>query len=99
MNNKLNVYIIEPHNNKELVQYINKKYNVINEKSLKQLEGYIYSLIDVVIVAKVQNIKLGLEIVDYTLYCGKEIICIKWNIYNRQWYLSRHLFRAGANVI
>lgn len=98
MNNKLNVYIIEIENNKEILNCINKRVNIIKTYGYVQLEQYIKEVIDVVIVAKVKNINVGLQIVDQALLYGKEIICIKGN-YEKDSYLSRHLSKDGAITI
>ena len=98
MNNKLNIYIIELENNKEILNYISKRFNIIKIYNYSKLEEYIEKVIDVIIVAKVKNINMGIQIVDQALLYGKEIICIKGN-YEKEWYLSRHLSKDGAITI
>lgn len=98
MNNKLNVYIIEIENNEEILNCINKRVNIIKTYSYIELEQYIEKVIDVVIVAKIKNINVGLQIVDQALLYGKEIICIKGS-YEKDSYLSRHLSKDGAITI
>lgn len=98
MNNKLNIYIIELENNKELLNYISTRFNVIKTYNYAKLEKYIEKVIDVIIIAKVTNIERGIQIVDHALSCGKEVVCIR-GTFEKKWYLSRHLSKDGAITI
>ena len=85
---KLNVYILEEGINLELSSYLKVRFNVVNnvEKA------------DVIIVNKVLNIQRGLNIVDYSLMKGKEIICIK-NNFGREYYVCNYLIKNGASYV
>ena len=64
---KLNVYILEEGINLELSSYLKVRFNVVNNVDKA----------DVILVNRVINIQKGLQIVDYSLMKGKEIVCIK----------------------
>ena len=86
----MKIYLIESSHNKELNIYLKNKYILLGKDKLH--------LADVIIVNKVYNIKEGLEIVDYALMKGKEIICIK-NSFAKESYLSNYLIQNGAKYI
>lgn len=72
--------------------YLNKKIPP------KYIPVILFFLADVIIVGRVSNINLGLDVVDMALTKGKEIICISGNS-GKSWYLSRHLIKDGATFI
>lgn len=84
----MKIYLIEINNNKELYKYLKNKYILV----------YNLNQADVVIVNKVYNIKLALDLIDYALMKGKEVICIK-NKYAKEHYVCNYLIKNGAMYI
>ena len=86
----MKIYLIESSNNKELSVYLKNKYKLLSKQKLH--------LADVIIVSKVDNVKEGLDIVDFALMNGKEIICIKHG-FAKDSYVSNYLIQNGAKYI
>ena len=84
----MKIFLLEFWNNKEIYNYLKDKYYLVNTP---------YSA-DVVLINKVYNVKTALEIVDYMLNSGKEIICIK-NRFSKENYVSNYLIKNGAIYI
>lgn len=83
----MKIYIIESENNKEIASYLKEKHQILNIYNISEA--------DVIIVNKVHNIKLALNIIDCALNLGKEIICIK-NRFGKEYYVSNYLIKNGA---
>lgn len=83
----MKIYLIESTLNKELYNYLKQKHIVVNEKRLNEA--------NVVIVNKVHNVRQALDIVDFALSQGIEIICIK-NSFAKEYYVSNYLIQNGA---
>ncbi len=71
-----------------------------NNKNIRN-ELLIYELIsialaDVVIINKVNNIKLGFELLDFALDLGKDVYAVPGDIYNSDSYLSNYSIKTGA---
>ena len=84
----LKVYLLENRNNIRLLEYLKRKYKLasnINE-------------CDVLIIHKVYDVKKALDIVDYALMLGKEIICIKGE-FKKEHYVTNFLIQNGAIYI
>jgi len=90
---RLNIYILDCYLNNELKKFLNLKYNVFNEAIGFHNRNKI-NTIDIAIVSNVENISLGIEIVDILLSKGKDIICVLDE--NEKSYLARHLIKDGA---
>lgn len=86
----MKICLIEINNNKNLYNYLNQKYEIVDVKNISQAS--------VVIVNKVYNIKRGLEIIDFALNSGIEILCIK-NNFAKEHYVSNYLIKDGATYI
>lgn len=86
----MKIYLIESNKNKELNIYLKNKYKLLNKQNIH--------LADVIIVSKVYNVREGLDIVDFALMQGKEIICIKHG-FAKESYLSNYLIQNGAKYI
>lgn len=86
----MKIYLIESVNNKELYDYLRQKYIVVTNRRLYEA--------NVIIVNKINNIRLALDIIDYALSQGKEIICIK-DSFSKEYYVSNYLIQNGANYI
>ena len=86
----MKIFLIEKENNIELFNYLKSKYTVLDFNNLY--------LADVLIIHKVFNAKEALEIVDYALNMGKEVICIKAN-YAKEHYVTNYLIKDGANFV
>lgn len=84
----MKIYLLEPKSNMELYNYLNARYNLTN------------NILDsnVIIIHKVCNIKLGLDIVDLALKYGIEIICIK-SCFAKEHYVTNYLIKNGANYV
>ena len=83
----MNIYLIEKDNNTELYNFLNKKYKVVGIKDISRA--------CVIIVNRVYNIKQALDIVDFALNRGIEVICIK-NKFAKEHYVCNYLIREGA---
>lgn len=79
---------MEVENNIELYEYLKNKYTIKKEPNM------IFKC-QVVIMAKVINIKEALNIADIALHNGIEIICIK-QPYNKCGFVSNLLIKEGA---
>lgn len=86
----MKIFLVESEKNKELYLYLKQKYILVKQKNLKEAQ--------VVIINKVYNIKQALDIVDYALNYGKEIICIK-NKFAKEHYVCNYLIKNGAKYI
>ncbi len=86
----MKIYLVESINNKELYDYLKQKYIVVNKRNLNEA--------NVVIVNKVHNIREALDIVDFALNQGKEVICIK-NKFAKEHYVCNYLIKNGARHI
>jgi len=84
------IYLIESKNNKDLYNYLKRKYIVVTKRDLNEA--------NVVIVNKVYNVKQALDIVDFALSKGKEVLCVK-NNFAKEHYVCNYLIRNGANYI
>lgn len=86
----MNIYLIEKDNNKELCEILNKKYKLLENKDISKA--------CVIIVNKVHDVRHALDIIDYALSLGKEILCIK-NNFAKEHYVCNYLIREGASFI
>ena len=86
----MKIHLIESNKNKELYSYLKRKYIIVNLDKIKEA--------NVIIVNKVYNIKYALDIVDFALNEGKEIICIK-NSFSKEHYVCNYLIKNGATYV
>ncbi len=86
----MKIYLIESTSNKELYNYLKQKHIVIGKNKINEAH--------VVIVNKVHNVKLALNIVDFALSQGKEVICIK-NKFAKEYYVCNYLIQNGASYV
>lgn len=86
----MKIYLIESTSNKELYNYLKQKYIIVTKRKLNEA--------NVVIVNKVHNIRQALDIVDFALNQGKEVICIK-NNFAKEHYVCNYLIQNGANYV
>lgn len=86
----MKIYLVEPKNNKELYDYLRRRYVITNEKKINEAH--------VIIVNKVYNVNLALKIVDSALNCGKEVICIR-NNFAKEHYVCNYLIQNGAKYV
>ena len=86
----MNIYLIEENNNKELYSFLNKKYKLVKTQEISKA--------CVVIVNRVFNVKQALDIVDFALNSGIEVICIK-NKFAKEHYVCNHLIKEGAKFV
>ena len=84
----MKVYVLEPKNNIELCKYLIERKVYINNLTLS----------DVVVVDKAVNVREALDIVDFALMQGKEILCFK-NEFKKENYVSNYLIQDGAKFI
>ena len=85
----MKVFVIESELNKEIVEHISKKYIIQNNINKLYECG-------AVIVGRVKNIKLALEIIDVVLQLGIDVICVKENVNN---FVCNLLIKEGAIYI
>lgn len=83
----MKIYLIEKNNNKELYNYLKCKYVVVNKKEISKAK--------VILVNKVVNVKEALEIIDFALSIGIEVVCIK-NNFAKEYYVCNYLIKDGA---
>lgn len=83
----MKIYLVESTSNKELYNYLKQKHIIVTKKDLNEA--------NVVIVNKVHDIRQALDIVDFALSRGKEIICIK-NSFAKEHYVCNYLIQNGA---
>jgi len=86
----MNIYLLEKNNNQELYDYLNKRYLVVEDKDIRKAK--------VVIVNKVYDVRQALDIVDFALSQGIEILCIK-NKFAKEHYVCNYLIKNGARHI
>ena len=86
----MKIYLIESTSNKELYNYLKQKHVVVTKTRLNEAH--------VVIVNKVHNVRQALDIVDFALNQGKEIICIK-NRFAKEHYVCNYLIQNGASFV
>lgn len=86
----MKIYLIESASNKELYNHLKQKHIIVTKTRLSET--------NVVIVNKVHNIRQALDIVDFALNQGKEIICIK-NTFAKEHYVCNYLIQNGANYV
>ncbi len=86
----MKIYLVESALNKELYNHLKQKYVVVNKQRLKEA--------NVVIVNKVHNVRQALDIVDFALSQGIEVICIK-NSFAKEHYVCNYLIQNGANYV
>lgn len=86
----MKIYLIESTSNKELYNYLKQKHVIVTKTRLKEAH--------VVIVNKVHNVRQALDIVDFALSQGKEIICIK-NNFAKEHYVCNYLIQNGASFV
>ena len=86
----MKIYLIESTSNKELYNYLKQKYVVVTKTDLNEAH--------VIIVNKVHNIREALDIVDFALNKGKEVICIK-NNFAKEYYVCNYLIQNGASYV
>ena len=86
----MKIYLVESASNKELYNYLKQKYIVVNKTRLNEA--------NVIIVNKVHNVRQALDIVDFALNKGQEILCIK-NNFAKEHYVCNHLIKDGAIYI
>lgn len=72
-------------------------YSIQNQDKVDNLLSLIH-LCHVIVIGKVKNIKVALEIVDETLATGREIICIR-DSFSKENYMSNYLIKNGAEYI
>lgn len=88
MKKQIKLYILEKDLNPKIYEYLKIKYYVTH--NLMQA--------DVIIVAKVKEVSIAFDIIDFALSSGKEIICIKGN-FSKENYVSSNLIKNGATWI
>ena len=86
----MKIHIIESENNKEVVTCLNKKHELLKVENVDKAE--------VIIVNKAYNVKRALDIVDYALSRGVEVICIK-NKFGKEYYVCNYLIQNGAMYV
>ena len=86
----MKIYLVESINNKELYKHLRQKHIIVTKGKLNEAS--------VVIVNKVHNVKQALDIVDFALNEGKEIICIK-NSFAKEHYVCNYLIKNGASYV
>ena len=86
----MNIYLIEPYNNKEIYKILSKKYKMVKTEDISKA--------CVIIVNKVYNVRQALDIIDYGLSVGKEILCIK-NNFAKEHYVCNYLIKEGARYV
>lgn len=86
----MKIYLIESTLNKELRDYLKQKHIIVTKRKLNEAS--------VIIVDKVHNIRQALDIVDFALNEGKEIICIK-NNFAKEHYVCNYLIQNGASYV
>ena len=86
----MKIYLIEGASNKELYKHLRQKHIIVTKRNLNEA--------NVVIVSKVHNIREALDIVDFALNEGKEVICIK-NNFSKEHYVCNYLIQNGASYV
>lgn len=86
----MKIYLIESISNKELYYYLKQKHIIVTKRKLNEAS--------VVIVNKVHNIREALDIVDFALSQGIEVICIK-NSFSKEHYVCNYLIQNGASYV
>ena len=86
----MKIYLIESTKNIELYNYLKQKHIVVTKRKLNEA--------NVVIVNKVHNVRQALDIVDFALSQGIEVICIK-NNYAKEHYVCNYLIQNGASYV
>ena len=86
----MNIYLIEQESNKELYEFLSKKYRMLKFKDISKAS--------VIIVNKVYNVRQALDVIDYALSLGKEILCIK-NSFAKEHYVCNYLIKNGARYV
>ncbi|MBQ8044502.1 MAG: hypothetical protein IJ272_10250 [Clostridia bacterium] len=86
----MKIYLVESTSNKELYNYLKQKHIIVTKSNLNEAS--------VVIVNKVHNIREALDIVDFALNQGKEVICIK-NNFAKEHYVCNYLIQNGASYV
>ena len=86
----MKIYLIENQSNKDLYSYLKQKHIVVTKTRINEAS--------VIIVNKVHNIRQALDIVDFALNEGKEVICIK-NNFAKEHYVFNYLIQNGASYV
>lgn len=86
----MKIYLVESTNNKELYNYLKQKYIIVTKRKLNEAS--------VVVISKAHNVRQALDIVDFALSQGKEIICIK-NSFAKEHYVCNYLIQNGASYV
>lgn len=86
----MKIYLVESTNNKELYNYLKQKHIIVTKRNLNEA--------NVVVVNKVHNIRQALDIVDFALNEGKEVLCIK-NSFAKEHYVCNYLIQNGASYV
>lgn len=86
----MKIYLIESTVNKELYNHLKQKHIIVSKRKLNEAR--------VVIVNKVHNVRQALDIVDFALSQGIEVICIK-NNFAKEHYVCNYLIQNGANYV
>lgn len=86
----MKIYLVESTKNIELYNYLKQKYIIVNKRRLNEAS--------VVIVNKVHNVRQALDIVDFALSQGIEVICIK-NSFAKEHYVCNYLIQNGASYV
>lgn len=86
----MKIYLIEQENNQELYKFLSNKYRMLKFKDISKAS--------VIIVNKVYDVKQALDIIDYGLSMGKEILCIK-NNFAKEHYVCNYLIKEGARYV
>ena len=86
----MKIYLVERINNKELYYYLKQKYIIVSRRNLDKAS--------VIIVNKVHNVRQALDIVDFALSKGIEVICIK-NNFAKEHYVCNYLIKNGASYV
>ena len=86
----MKIYLIESTINKELYNYLKQKHVIVTKRKLNEAS--------VVIVNKVYNVRQALDIVDFALSQGIEVICIK-NSFAKEHYVCNYLIQNGASYV
>lgn len=78
----------------EIAKISNNKLYAFNCNNIEEIQYYLLSMSDVIIVGRIANIKEALEFIDIALSQGKEIVCIK-----NSGYVANKLIKDGAKCV
>ncbi len=73
------------------------EFFVLNKNICK--EKIMLGLVDGIVIARINNIESGIDIVDYILEEGRDVFAVPGNILYRENYLANHVIKQGAYVV